>query len=251
MHNSVALTLVGYYYSLCFILMHIIPSVPIATRRPHENVQFELHDVNTPVRWLDNTIDFVHARDVSMAVSHLYNILVVWCFHVRNWQFFSYLTLVQEATRVLRPGGLFLSGEWDPLPAFNTIIQRPNEVLPATYNFNHMVKQTMHQRFGMVPVGLLIPSWLEQSGQFENITPEVHFVPIGDWPQNPMDQTLGIDMRIILVRYGDNMVPMLKEAGYKDEYLENMLRAYVHELHTVPGLMAVYRTVHATRKVTA
>lgn len=44
---------------------------------PHDNVRFELHDVNTPVRWLDGTVDFVHARDVSMAVSYLRNTLFI------------------------------------------------------------------------------------------------------------------------------------------------------------------------------
>jgi hypothetical protein len=45
------------------------PSVPIATRHPLPNVQFELHDVNMPVRWPDNTMDLVHARATDMAVS--------------------------------------------------------------------------------------------------------------------------------------------------------------------------------------
>jgi len=42
--------------------------VPIATRYPPSNVQFEIHDVNTRFRWADNTFDVVHARAISMAV---------------------------------------------------------------------------------------------------------------------------------------------------------------------------------------
>lgn len=89
----------------------------MATRRPFENVRFELHDINTPVRWLENTVDFVHARDVSMAVSLPYNMLL-FC-----------LYLLGEAVCVLRPGGLFLSGEWEPFPVFNMFISRPAEVI--------------------------------------------------------------------------------------------------------------------------
>ena len=44
-------------------------AVPIATRSPLPNVQFEIHNVNEPVRWADNTMDFVHVRANDMAVS--------------------------------------------------------------------------------------------------------------------------------------------------------------------------------------
>lgn len=156
--------------------------------------------------------------------------------------------MIAEAARVLRQGGLFLSGEWKPLPVFSTTVARPAEAIPATYNLINMVNQTLHQRHGMIPVGLSIPGWLEQSGRFVNITPQDHFVPIGDWHQDPLMQVFGNDMRATLVRYGDSLKPMLKEAGYEEADIETIFRAYVHELHTVPGLMAVYRTVHA-RKV--
>jgi hypothetical protein len=45
--------------------------VPIATRYPHPNVQFSLHDVNTPTVWVAGTFDLIHARSVTMAVRAL------------------------------------------------------------------------------------------------------------------------------------------------------------------------------------
>ncbi|KAJ7270619.1 hypothetical protein B0H12DRAFT_773912 [Mycena haematopus] len=42
--------------------------VPIATRYPHPNVQFSLHDVNTPTIWGAGHFDFIHARSVTLAV---------------------------------------------------------------------------------------------------------------------------------------------------------------------------------------
>lgn len=44
-------------------------TVPIATRYPPSNAQFEVHDVNAGYRWDDGSIDLVYARSVSMAVS--------------------------------------------------------------------------------------------------------------------------------------------------------------------------------------
>ena len=51
--------------------------VPIATRYPPRNVQFELTDVNTsvPLRWSDGTFDVVNARFVDMAVSRTVRVL--------------------------------------------------------------------------------------------------------------------------------------------------------------------------------
>lgn len=43
--------------------------VPIATRYPLPNVQFEIQDVNRNYRWPNETFDLIHARSVSMAVS--------------------------------------------------------------------------------------------------------------------------------------------------------------------------------------
>lgn len=43
--------------------------MPIQTRYPLPNVQFEIHDVNTNFRWQDGTFDLVNARAINMAVS--------------------------------------------------------------------------------------------------------------------------------------------------------------------------------------
>lgn len=112
-----------------------------------------------------------------------------------------------------------------------------------------MVNQRLFQthRMPVAPIGPLIPSLLEQSGQFTTITPQLHFVPIGDWHSDPVAQALGIDMKATLERYGDSVKPMLKDAGYEVAVIESVLRAYIHELNTLPGLMAVYRTVHARK----
>jgi len=200
--------------------------VPIATRRPLENVQFEIHDVNTPVRWLDKTIDFVHARNVSMALS-------------------NYQILVKEIARVLRSGGLFLSGEWDPLPTFDGHAPGNVDLIPATYRLINMVNQTLHQKHGVIPVGPLIPGWLQQSGRFMSITHQVHFVPIGDWHPNPEMRVLGNDFKVTMVQYGDSLKPMLKDAGYEDTLIEEVLQGFSRELNTVPGMVWVYRTVYA------
>ena len=54
-------------------------AVPIATRDPLPNVQFEMHNINEPVRWADDTMDFVHARanDMAVRVLAVYSLLKI------------------------------------------------------------------------------------------------------------------------------------------------------------------------------
>jgi SAM-dependent methyltransferase len=66
--------------------------VPIATRRPLPHVQFEIHDITRQFRWNNATMDFIHARNIDLAVT-------------------DYPELLREVARLLRPGGLFFSGE--------------------------------------------------------------------------------------------------------------------------------------------
>ena len=42
--------------------------MPIATRYPPSNVTFEMHDIAEKFRYDPGSIDFVHARSISMAV---------------------------------------------------------------------------------------------------------------------------------------------------------------------------------------
>jgi hypothetical protein len=42
--------------------------VPIATRRPLPHVQFEIHDITERFRWNSGAMDFIHARNIDLAV---------------------------------------------------------------------------------------------------------------------------------------------------------------------------------------
>ena len=43
--------------------------MPIATRYPPHNVNFEMHDIRERFRFNTGTIDMVHARSITMAVN--------------------------------------------------------------------------------------------------------------------------------------------------------------------------------------
>ncbi|KAI0032628.1 S-adenosyl-L-methionine-dependent methyltransferase, partial [Vararia minispora EC-137] len=82
-----------------YAAIRALDRVPIATRYPAPNVRFELADVvAAPLRFADASVDVVHARNTHMTPA-------------------AYARLLSEAARVLRPGGLFIAGEWGEYPA--------------------------------------------------------------------------------------------------------------------------------------
>lgn len=56
-----------------FAPFHICALVPLATRYPADNVQFEVHDINLPTRWVRGRFDFVHMRQMCFSVGALFS----------------------------------------------------------------------------------------------------------------------------------------------------------------------------------
>ncbi|KAG6901202.1 hypothetical protein C0995_015449 [Termitomyces sp. Mi166 len=203
--------------------------VPIATRYPPPNVQFEIDDVNTPFRWRMASVDLVHARSISMAV--------------RN-----YATVLREVGRVLRPNGLFISYEWGRYPACHPSLRlRPSERAPGLCAFFDVLTQALDMCRGIKPIAGTVPDLLSAAGCFRDIAVRVYYMPIGPWHSDPRMKDLGKAFRAVLVRYADSVKPLLREAGLTEEQVEAIVAAYLHDLRTVSGLVADLHTVHARK----
>jgi len=55
-------------HSLCLDMPFLLPTVPIQTRYPPQNVRFEIADVTGVLRFLDASVDIVHARMTCLRV---------------------------------------------------------------------------------------------------------------------------------------------------------------------------------------
>lgn len=206
-----------------------------------------MHNVNEPVRWADNTMDFVHARAIDMTVSiptmHVYKDTWV----KRYLQVSNYTAFLGEVTRVLRPGGLFLSGEWERGPTFANPGLGDITSIPAIYRLLDLVDDVLRTKHGVLPAALHIPSCLAASGCFSDITTERRAMPIGDWHPDPAMRALGNDFRDMWVRYAHNLKPMLKEEGLDDAHIEQLMVGYVSDMYRVSGMVGVFCTVHAKK----
>ncbi|KDR78240.1 hypothetical protein GALMADRAFT_138359 [Galerina marginata CBS 339.88] len=203
--------------------------VPIATRYPPRHVQFEVDDVNTRFRWSDSTFELVNARAVAMAV-------------------LEYPQVLQEVARVLRPGGLFVSYEWAPYPAFDPSLQRDLAIYaPASFRFHDAINTALLQRRGLHPIAAQIPSFLASAGVFAEISAGQHYIPIGAWSADPSLQSIGTACLEANERYASSVKPLLCDSGWTDAEAESMLTDFIREIRTMNGLVSVLYTVHARR----
>ncbi|KAF8636112.1 hypothetical protein AX17_003815 [Amanita inopinata Kibby_2008] len=210
------------------VLLRGVDIVPIATRYPLANVQFEIHDVSQQLRWSDGTFDFVHARDLSMAI--------------RNWP-----ALLNEVARLLRPGGLFLSCEW----GLHTACQPDRGIdlpvhAPASIRFFEAVRNALLAR-QVEPIAHAMPYYLTQSPYFGEVRVEPFYIAIGGWPEGELASRLGHRYKGIHQRFANSVASLLKEFGMTEIQAAQLIADYLQELDTVEGLASIYYTTYARR----
>lgn len=199
--------------------------VPIATRRPERHVQFEIHDITERFRWNNGAMDFVHARNIDLAVT-------------------DYPELLQEVARLLRPGGLFFSGEIgryiDFAHGFSV------DLAPHARSFFKVVNDSLALRH-LVPLSDRIPSFIQLSRKFTIPTIQTFHIPIGDWHPDPVMKRVGKMYLIALKDYADSLKPMLREAGMTQHAISVLVAGFIGDIEHVRGLVGVYHTAWARK----
>jgi SAM-dependent methyltransferase len=160
----------------------------------------------------------------------------------------DYPTVLQEVGRVLRPGGLFLSYEWERSPTFHPTLEvhLPSHV-PGACQFYDTLTRALDTCRGIQPIASRVPLFVNNSGLFADITISCYYMPIGPWHDDPSMKMLGRAFRASLLRYIDSVKPLLREAGYSEAEIDDITGAYIHELKTVRGMVSTLHTVHARR----
>ncbi|TFK29192.1 S-adenosyl-L-methionine-dependent methyltransferase [Coprinopsis marcescibilis] len=206
-----------------------IDIVPIATRYPPRNVEFFMFDVNTTLDWEDETFDLIHARDISLAVHD--------CEHT-----------IYEAFRLLKPGGLFISVEWDRNPAFHASFDLdPIEDAPASVRFHEAVDLAMLEANGLQSTHLLADT-LTTSHTFRNVERRAFHVPIGGWHPNAVLRRMGQAFRVSQARFAQGCKHLLLDkSGLSPGDVDAILNDYLEEIRSVEGLMSTAHAVYATK----
>ncbi|KAG1724598.1 S-adenosyl-L-methionine-dependent methyltransferase [Suillus lakei] len=203
--------------------------VPIATRRPERHVQFEIHDITKRFRWNNGAMDFIHARNIDLAVT-------------------DYPELLQEVARLLRPGGLFFSGEIGRYIDFaHGLSFDLAHQAPHARSFFQVVNDSL-DLLHLVPIADRIPSFIQQSRQFTMPTIQTFHIPVGDWHRDPVMKRIGKMYLTALKEFAESLKPMFRQAGKTQLEINTLVTGFIEDIEHVRGLVGVYHTAWATRK---
>ncbi|KAG9217805.1 hypothetical protein CCMSSC00406_0005175 [Pleurotus cornucopiae] len=201
--------------------------VPIGTMYPLDNVCFEVQDMNERFRWVDGSVDVIHARSISMAIH-------------------DFKALLTEVARVLRPGGLFLSSEWIRAACVHPNLGvTPESHIPNLVRFFEMLRAALASNCGTRNLAPHVPDYLSATTHFVNIDPCRVYVPIGPWVDDPIMRTIGRAYRKAFRTYVESVKPILLRV-YGEE-LQEVYDGVNEELRTRRGLVGIMHVVCAER----
>ncbi|KAG9101064.1 hypothetical protein FRC06_003407 [Ceratobasidium sp. 370] len=209
---------------------HSVELVPLSpTETP--NVYFEVYDFQREaIRQGDSTVDVVHSRFQN--------------FHILDWPCF-----LVDVARVLKPGGLFISGELDiPLQYAD------EQQFSATRHLYSLVVNTMHQRGYTPNVGESMPTLLEalrsptdnDTPLFTNIGSQTITIPVGRNHPVPEQVELSVLAMDCLMRLSSSLKPLLQSCGLNQVEVNGLVTAHRRELHEGKAAMT-YRMTWAQR----
>ncbi|KAH0833830.1 S-adenosyl-L-methionine-dependent methyltransferase [Lanmaoa asiatica] len=190
--------------------------VPIATRRPHSNAHFEILDVTQPLRWPDGVMDLVP----------------------------NYPQMLREAARVLRRGGIFISGEVGRYVTFAPGYPgNPAVDAPGATRFFKVVNDLL-EHVGLHEITSHIPHWLRATGTFTDGRIQEYLIPIGEWHPSSRQRTLGRAYLDAMTVFAESLKPFLRDqGGLTEREIGELIAGYVRDMRCVPGLVSVYQTV--------
>lgn len=202
--------------------------VPIATRQPEPHVQFEIHDITERFRWNDGAMDFVHARNIDLAVT-------------------DYPVLLREVARLLRPEGLFFSGEIArSIEISHTFPADLVHQAPRARRFYEVINHILKLR-NLDVIADKIPGFIMQSEQFTVPIIQTFHIPIGDWHPDGIMKRVGKRYLTTLKGFAESLIPLLRETGMTQHDIEAHVAGFIHDVENVRGLVGVYHTVWARK----
>ncbi|CAE6521472.1 unnamed protein product [Rhizoctonia solani] len=216
-----------------FTSVDIVPLVPHP--RCANILGYEVYDVYNGIAEADETFDVIHLRYSMSKIRKL-------------------PSFMKELHRVLRPGGLFLYGEYE-----NEVYDASAEDHAASSSAPYMVlasrlsreafdRQGVHAyAFKDVP-RLLDPGCALWSGEmrrkgFINITKEEKVVPAGQWPQVTDLREVGLITQYVWCEMWKSLRPLFINHGINSADVNDLINGAITELMD-PGSRRLYAKYH-------
>ena len=154
--------------------------------------------------------------------------------------------MLSEASRVLRPGGLILLGEWIHPPVDSSTGNTP----PGVAAFCQALDNSLLSAYAIQKIPPYLTEFISVLGGFNEIRSSDYQMPIGDWAgSSPRARNLGIKFRQTLEIWIESAVIVLKKAGYDEDEVKRLVAGFMDDISNVAGLQITYRVVTAHRTV--
>jgi len=152
--------------------------------------------------------------------------------------------MLSEASRVLRPGGLILLGEWVHLPVDSSTGRSP----PGVTAFCQALDSSLLSEYAIEKIPPYLTDFITQLGGFDDIQPSDYHMPIGDWARStPRAKDLGVKFRQTLGIWTESAAMVLAKAEYDEGVVKGLVDGFMDETFNVAGLQVAYRVVTARR----
>ncbi|KII88425.1 hypothetical protein PLICRDRAFT_41586 [Plicaturopsis crispa FD-325 SS-3] len=189
---------------------------PIQPRLVPSNCTFEVCDLDVPrLLYPSNCYDFIHARAMHTGIS-------------------NYPKFLKEIGRMLRPGGMVLLIEPDLEPMADGKMASEIEGysgLSGWFALWQAYHYCLHRRGIDVTVPQNLDELLAEAEVFENITVRVGSVPIGFWPRDSLNLTIGEISWMYFDSLLPSMLPILVESGYPEGHAKVLIHSAQQDLY--------------------
>lgn len=212
-----------------------IDLAPIQPRSVPPNCTFELCDLDqSNIPYPDDHFDFVHARSMH--------------FGIRN-----YPRLLREIVRVLRPGGLVLLVEPSLTPNITTngeiaALRQDQPILHGWYTLWRTHRECLRRQGIDVTVPQRLPGLLAATQAFENIVTHDGNIPVGFWPQDEQQLTVGQLQWLDYDLFIPALRPFLLLSGIPESNVDRIITEAQRDLYyPAAPLYALVHVVYAEK----
>jgi len=209
------------------------------TRPMPENCRVEKHDINEGLERFNGEFDVVNARLIASGIV-------------------DYRALVDQVSKVLRPGGLFLGQDWDFRTCDENKIAYPEDggedaTIPWFARFVIRLHTAVRARTGNIDAAVMLGEWLGDHPSYISVEVSEVWIPSGPWFDGETEEGkrlnhLGKLMQEDCLRMVASCRPAFMHLMGDEEAVDDLLEKTRDELENVSGRTWVKVTMTWAKK---
>ncbi|KAF8220782.1 S-adenosyl-L-methionine-dependent methyltransferase [Tricholoma matsutake] len=190
--------------------------IPMQSPSMPQNCRSEVDDINLGLEHFYGDFNVVHARLISSGIK-------------------DYAALIDQVSRVLRPGGMILMVEWD----FHGYDGNRNQIQAGTDQLSSpwfprwlaFARVSVRNAGGTVDAASNIKSWVTNHPAFEDVVCQDYWMPVSPWVHGDEAQMrIGETMRGDILAFLRSGRPLLLRGGVPEAVVDELQRNAEREM---------------------